>query len=358
MSTISITKLEKFLMQHEMVPSMFYTNNKGKCVFLEVFTANNDSFLVYISSKYNLIVSPDENKIITIEKHKINNSGDILDNYCPESSINTIEDTYEEVSIVKHLGKDKQSLDQKYKKLITLTKKDNEIIKSMFRQTRRLNLCMQGLMYTLCMINDDYIFYNKDESSSTGLYSIEKNDVYKNKNRRLLTVVSLETLYKTVKNTSENVKEIRKNIHEVILKNLDKHSDFIYSFVKDIKTYEKSIKNKLEEYKDRLTNIESTLSVMMEREDKLYEDKIEKEQKIRLSTRHGLNRDLEIAKGTRETEEKLLDIRNTKKELVRNIISLKSKYDNVLLSSDDTLFDISVLSDTISCRLKKIKFNI
>ena len=208
------------------------------------------------------------------------------------------------------------------------------------------------------MINNNYIFYNKDDGNLTGLYSIQKNESYKNKNRRLLTVVSLETLYKTSKDTSDNIKEIRKNIHDVIIKNLNKHSTFILGFVKDINTYEKSILTKLDGYKQRLDHIEKTLNLLTEKEDKLYEEKIEKEQNIRISSRAGINREIQISKGTREIDMKLVDINNSKKELIRNIISLKSKYDNALLLSDDNLFDISVLTDTINTKLKSIKFNI
>ena len=84
MTNISINKLEKFLGLNEMVPSIYYVNNRMRCIFLEVFTINNnDSFIIYIPSKYSMIVDEHE-KIVMIEKHKINPSGDIIDNYCPE----------------------------------------------------------------------------------------------------------------------------------------------------------------------------------------------------------------------------------------------------------------------------------
>ena len=56
-----------------------------------------------------------------------------------------------------------------------------------------------------------------------------------------------------------------------------------------------------------------------------------------------VHRDLEITKHTKDYDNKLNDLNTNKKEVLRNIISLKTKYNTLTLTSDNLLFDTSVM---------------
>ena len=68
-----------------------------------------------------------------------------------------------------------------------------------------------------------------------------------------------------------------------------------------------------------------------------------------------IHRDLEITRQTKEYDNKIADINTHKKEVLRNIISLKTKYSTLTLTSDAVLFDTSVMVHKINQNVDYIK---
>ena len=95
------------------------------------------------------------------------------------------------------------------------------------------------------------------------------------------------------------------------------------------------------------------LNDVVDNEKKLLVKKSEVDEKLSLKQQtRGLNRDIEYGKLVRPIEVKLNELNGTKKDLIRNVVSLKTKHDNLLLVADSFSFDILVMLQTVNQKLQ------
>ena len=85
------------------------------------------------------------------------------------------------------------------------------------------------------------------------------------------------------------------------------------------------------------------------------QEKIDTVNNIILKNIQKLSTDLEITRQTKEYDNKIADINTHKKEVLRNIISLKTKHSTLTLTSDAVLFDTSVMVHKINQNVDYIK---
>jgi hypothetical protein len=352
--SLSVRKLEKFLSKYEMVPNNFFVDKSGMCVYLEVFTIkNNNSFILYLPKKYRMVVNYTTN-VFQINKHKIDESGDLLDKFTDKSFVKSTEAGYDEISIQKHLGVSKNielQTTEKYNRPIIITEKENETMKGMYRQTKRLGMCVQGTKYGICTISSTHMYCANKDNTIDG-FSVNSDDS-KHKYRKFLVMIDLEVLYAKIKNIVYDITDIKASITNIIVKNLSKHVSIIEKTMigYDIKRHENFVIKKIDEYKTRLTDVENTLKQLLNTETKILEKRSDAENEINMTVKKGIKRDMEINKQMKVYDTKLQDIINVKKELFRNIVSLKIKHDNVVLISDDIFFDITVMHESIANKM-------
>ena len=139
------------------------------------------------------------------------------------------------------------------------------------------------------------------------------------------------------------IKNINKNIIPV--------SNILNS--KDLLTKKHNEVNiKLEEYSSRYNILKKSVDELKKQERKIIERKVEINDNKKPHRSNILSRDIEHTKQTRDLELKLQRITDAKKELFRNVVSLRVKYYNLLLQIDSIVFDIIVMTETITNKIK------
>jgi hypothetical protein len=350
-TTLSLSKLEKYLAKNEMIPNNFFIDKNGVCVYIEIFTIkNNNSFLLYIPAKYQVKVEYKTN-IFVLNKHAIDEGGDLLEQMTDKSSVKKGEYGYDEITMTNRLGE--TNAEDKYNRPIRISQKEMTTMKGIYRQVRRLGLCMQGTKYGICVTNSSHMYCATD--SDIYGYSITTEE-HKHKYRKYFVVVDIEFLYAKVKNIVTDVLDIKRSISEVLTKNLSNHVNTISTaFVGyDVRRREMAVNSKITEYKTRLLDVEKILTGVLESETKVLEKRMEADERLRVNTRNILQRDIERTKQLRTYDIKLEEFINTKKELFRNIVSLKIKHDHTALISDDIMFDVAVMCEDIIKKMTSI----
>jgi transposase len=157
---LSLRKLQRLLENKRLVLQRYFTI-KGMCVYIEVLIVETaDIFFLYIPSKYDIKApkSPSTFKIANID---INEDGTIAGDYAGELDNVELEKTYEEVNIdITHGENLEDQLENSYNHPLSLkdiNKNEMKILREIFRQLKRLRLCVQSLKYKLCITYKNYL---------------------------------------------------------------------------------------------------------------------------------------------------------------------------------------------------------
>lgn len=348
---LSIKKFEKFMFNNGIISNNFFTNSDNICLFVEaICLKTTESFIISIPSKYKMSIENSSN-VFKITKNAVPNREDTIDEY---TTLNR--KIYEPIDL-NNENKDTSEtyMEQRYNKPIILeeTKKD----RSMYRQIKRLGFCLNGLFYKLALIKLEDIYFINNEHQIIH-YKI-KDYTSKQKYRKIFVTINIEYLFEHTETISNDITTIKKSIFNIIEKNMEtnmKNFKDKWSENKNIKDIETTINNKQIEYTNRLIKVNKTLDELNEEEMKILEKKSDLENVIGMKVfRSNFARDLELTRNTRPLEIKLTEINNNKKELIRNILSLKTKLDNIMLSSDETIFVINVLTNSIQSYISTFK---
>ena len=349
-------KLETFLSKHGMVSKNFFVDEKMRCIYIEVLTLKHtESFMLYIPSRYIIRVEQGTNVFI-IQPYNISDNGDIIDSYADGSKLKETENKYSEIQVKNHMtGKYnvEQNVEESYNRPILLSGKSDSN-RDIFRQLRRLGRCLQSTKYKLLITTSSFL-YCITRDNNINLYNVELHDEMKHKLRKIFVSMDLEMLYDQIKTTPEHIREIKEGIASVLLTNFSKHMNNASTMLADTKLVEQrntSITSKQLEYIKRTGEVEKMLNDVVENEKKLLVKKTEVDEKLSLKQTRGLNRDVEYVKLVRPIELKLNELNETKKDLIRNLVGLKMKQDNLLLIADSFSFDILVMLQTVNQKLQ------
>lgn len=348
---LSIKKFEKFMFNNGIISNNFFINSNNICLFVEaICLKTTESFIIKIPSKYKMSIENGSN-VFKISNDIIPNREDTIEEYT--TLTNHLYDPIEINNETKDISE--RSMEQKYNRPIFLeeTKKD----RSIYRQIKRLGFCLNGLFYKLALVKMEDVYFIDNENKIIH-YKI-KDFINKQKYRKIFVTVNIEDLFENTEKISNDIINIKKSIFGIIEKNmLSNMKDFKERWIetKNIKDIESLINNKKSEYTTRLQKVNKTLDELNEEEMKILEKKSDVENVIGMKVfRSTFTRDLELSRNTRPLEVKLEEINNNKKEIIRNILSLKTKLDNIMLCTDETIFVINVLTNSIQNHINTFK---
>lgn len=354
---LSFNKLEKLLSKKGMIPKKYFVI-KGVIVYMEVLSISNaDSFMLYIPSKYQIDIG-NGNDVYKIRYIDVTEDGHIPADYAGEPDDFDLNKDYDGDDIDLSPGithKDIAGyLEEKYKHPVSL--KDNKDIgrnnsvqlREVFRQLRRLKFCTQSIKYKIVITTGSY------------LCCIRRDDTYEcffvenfeeTKERRLMISIDLETLYEKINSVSIDIKTVRDGIYRVLDKNQVKHVNNIEKMLEN--------KNKIMLFSDTVIRKKNKYSMALERLEVLLDDLINAEKKIiekltdvenrffGQASLKGMHVDIEKSNQLSKYENELSRINVIKQELIRNILSVKTKHDNLGLRVDNIVFDNIIMIDAI-----------
>jgi hypothetical protein len=357
---LTIKKLEELLGSKNIIINKIFTID-NLAVYIEVLCISNANiFLLYIPSKYDVHVDSrtDIYKISYIELDKLTNS--VAKDYGEDLDKNELETTYNEIELQTQLSKDKDNLtgvlEEKYKRPISLTnitKKDKKDLQDIFRQLERLKFCVQSIKYKLGIVYKNYLVpIRRDDSIDSYLIK----DYLGKPTYSMMVIVDLETFYTSINSIELDVNTVQDGIYKILDKNQNSHTQ---SF-KDLLEREKNIAlnidnlfNKKTQYTEYLKQLEQLLKSTNQTEQKILEDMATAKEKYS-SQEQTMKTDIEKSHVLNRFKRDLEKISIVKQDIIKNIIEIKGKREDIFLVSDNFLFDNIVMLNALFSNINKL----
>ena len=349
---LSLQKLVRLLGSKGLIPKRYFTVG-GMCVYIEILAIDNaDLFFLYIPSKYD-IKTPSGPTTFKISSIEINEDGTIPGDYAGEVDNVELEKSYQEVDVGNTNSSEnlEDQLESNYNYPLSLkdiNKQDMKELREVFRQLKRLRLCVHSLKYKLCITFKNYLCCIRRDNTFDGFIIREWRG---NDERRLIVNLDLESLYDKLNTVSLDVRTVREGVYRVLDRNQVKHTLNLHKILQHKETFTSSsefISGKKQKYVSYLGRLESMLGKLntasLSTTDKitLINDQYESETSIK-----GLHKDIEKSHLIAKQEEELTNISAVKREVIRNILIVKGKIEDLSLKTDKVCFDNIIMLDAI-----------
>jgi hypothetical protein len=344
---LNIKKLQGFLAKKEYIPTKYFVKH-NTCLFIELFCCQSgDVIVLYIPSKYEFPLKADaKSNIFKLEE---------IDMKMGEYVDKTDDKDYADFNI-ELTPKDNEIEDQlennyHYKISIkNINKGDIIELASIYRQLRRLRYCVSTIKYKIATIYKNYFCaIRRDDTISC--FTVKHYPQMQAK--RLLIVVDLETLYDK-DHILTDIQTVRDSIYRVLEKNQGMHARILNKMIEnkqDIILIPQYLESKVIKYDDLIHRYTNLLKAVSQEETTL----IDKLKAIKNNTEPGIATDIDRIHRQGITEKDLEKTGNLKGEITKNIILLRSKRENIILSVDNILFDNSVMFDKIIQNFAQMK---
>ena len=364
--TFSLAKLEKVLNEHSILIKNIYTQS-GDCIYIEIYSVNTgDNILLYIPSKYS-IPAPSSKNVFKIKDIEISEEGTIVGDYTNEPDKFELEKIYTEIDLPMDTAegesgkKIEEKMEEKYDRKISLKNIDDIDIKKLreiFRQLKRLALCVQSVKYKLCICYKHYICCIHRDGTTLKGYNIKE---YKSRedNMRLLATVDLPTFYEKLSNVTVEIKQVLSGVQKVLDRNQNKHTEHLSKILEQRATLlntSKIIFTKKKEYQQYLEKLEKMLIDIQKVEEiknnslKALHNTIS----LRDKSIKAVHSDTEDIYRISSIETEIENILKTKQEILTNMSYVRTKYDNISLQIDNICFDLIVLTHEVALHYYKL----
>jgi hypothetical protein len=359
---LSLTKLERLLATNGLVIKKIFTVD-NMCVYIEVLCLSSaDIFLLYIPSKYD-ISSTNQKNTYKITHLKIGKLDNIAEDYAGKPDNFELEDVYEDVDLDltqdrAHKDDLEGHLEESYKRPLSMkdvSNDDTRDLKDVYRQLNRLRFCVQSIEYKLAIQFKNYMCCVRRDDSVDCFFIKHYNGSI---DRKLFVIVNLETLYNKIESVEMDVNNVRHGVYKVLNKNQLSHARNLqrsFDEKKDISEFSEIIDQRKIEYNDYITKLETMLLQLCSVEMKIVEQLMNVQDKYKSTGIKGLHDDIAKSRELSKYENQLEKMGDTKQEIIKNILLLKTKQEDTYLRCDRAFFDNSVMLDAISKNMVQLQ---
>ena len=354
--SLSLAKLENLLVSKGFVVINYFELDEA-CFYIELFAVKTaDTFLMYIPSKYNFPITNGTNSF-KIKYLDIDNADNVPDEYAVKQDDVDIEDIYGNTNI--ELSADKKNMEEElennYKRPISLrdiSGNDTLTLKAIHRQLRRFKYCVQNLKYKLAVIYKNYICAIRRDDS-IDFFSVKNYP--RNDSKKLMIIIDLETFYDSNENLLNDIQIVRESIYKLLEKNQGTQARMISKILenkKDVIVMPQELQRKKVRYNKMTRELFVMLNTVTDAENKISE------QLEALNTKYqesSLENDINKAHERDKLEKELDNINRIKSDIGKNILVLREKRENKILSIDKLSFDNAVMLDVILKNFSKLK---
>lgn len=354
--SLSLEKLEKLLVSKGFVVINYFELDEA-CFYIELFAVKTaDTFLMYIPSKYNFPITKDTNSF-KIKYLDVDNADNVPDEYAVKQDDVDIEDIYGNTNI--ELSADKKNMEEElennYKRPISLrdiSGNDTLTLKAIHRQLRRFKYCVQNLKYKLAVLYKNYICAIRRDDT-IDFFSVKNYPRHDSK--KLMIIIDLETFYESNENLLNDIQVVRESIYKLLEKNQGTQVRIISKILenkKDVIVMPQELQRKKARYNKMTRELFIMLNTMADAENKISE------QLEALNTKYqesSLENDINRAHERDKLEKELDKINTIKSDIGKNILVLREKRENKILSIDKLSFDNAVMLDVILKNFSKLK---
>ena len=349
--SLSISKLEKMMKKSGILPKKYFAMD-SMCIYIEgLILETADVILVYIPSKYE-IQAPSSGNVFKLSAIEVNEDGTIPGDY--GVTTDDTENQYEQVNLGIDTNGEKieDQLESSYNHQLSLkdlSGKDTGQLREVFRQLKRLGLCVQTLKYKLCITFKNYLTCIRRDNSFEGFVI---DGPPSNSDRKLRISIDLESLYTKPTSIAMDVKTVRDGIYKVLNKNQIRHTNNLQKILDHKMDFVKSSENtnaKKAKYAKYLSRLDKMLQVLSEAE-------IKEKHSIELTHQSyesnngvkGLQIDIEKSHILSKHSEKITHINMVRQDVIRYSLQVKGELEDLSLRIDKICFDNIVMIDAIT----------
>lgn len=362
---LSVSKLEKLFSTKGFILNKFFVMSKI-VMYVEVLSITTaELFLLYIPSKYKFKMQRGDNVFkIKYQDNLCNDQNDYntAEEYTGEPEEHQVEHTYKEIDINvsptlkgHNIG---PHLDENYKKAIVLKDISNDDLKELrdiCRQLKRFKFCVQNVKYKISIIYKNYMCSIKRDNSIE-CYTIKK---YNDRDvKQLYITVDLELVYEKMDSLLLNMQTIRQGLYNILDKNHFTHTKTLQKLMEEkcnMLSFSDKSHIKKQEYEKYLIEVSDMLVAINVSEKKCLEQLHELEEKFS-NQNQGLHNDIEKSHQMSRLQTELTKIQSIKEDVVKTIFELRIKRENIMLNTDNVMFDNTVLVEYILRNFSKLNF--
>lgn len=346
--SLSVSKIESLFRMNGFV-SRQYLAVDGDCMYIEVIDVkSSETFLVYIPSKYTVKVKG--RGVINMTYIEVEEQ----DDYADVDDVD-VEKQYDRVTMelspdTKNIGKLASSLEQGYRKPITLRDMQVENMKKtkdMRRQMNRLSFCVQHIPYKLGMFYKSFACIIRRDNSIDSFLLAGVNQL----SRKLVATTDLEMIVEKSTNISRDISRVRDGIHSVLGKNHRVHVQSLEKMLEEragIAAYSERCQQLIDQYDFNIARFEDLSKRLLNG----YEETTEQLRQLR--NEQGVLTG-ERSRAMAKHENDIKQISATRQAVTQTLIELKNKREGMLLTIDKIMFDSSVMFDVISKNFMDLK---
>lgn len=346
--SLSLNKFRNVLISTEFIVKNIFSEHE-ECVYIELFNVKTcDSILVYIPSKYKIPTKSEEN-VYEISHMNISENGNIIDDYTTD--VGDMDDIYSDINIPstpsKHDSSEKfaKRMEENYDRPLSLINTtERKYIREIYRQLRRLALCVRDIKYKIAVCFKEYICC-VDRNNEPRSYIVKR--LKSTSERRFIVSIDLETLFEKLNTLPRDVTLIRREIQKILDKNQQRHMEYLRKTFEEKNILENStirILKKKAEYASRLNNLRRLLIRAQNSEEQLSRE-LSKHSETSLNLMKQSQNTSEFSK----IKTKIQSLEKVKHDIITNLTDAKVKYDDISLKVDNIYFNLNVLAYEINC---------
>lgn len=337
---LSLKKLEELIRVSGYTPTSYYVMD-GICFYIELLSVNTgEVFQMYIPSDYNFVVSPSSN-VFEIEYIDLEEGLNKSDEYGNEKNKAREYDKYA-INFSPEQNQMEDFLEKKYKYSINIKEmkhSDEDILKAIRRQVKRLQYCVQDLDYKLSIHYKNYICTIRRDNT---IDCLRVKNFSGDRKLRLFVVPDLEVFYKNKEKMPQEISNVRQGVYRILDKNQSVHkhvSSKLLNNKDDILSVPDQAYSKKMHYLNLLGELEEILDLANGAEHSIKENMANEQDSKKIA----------------EHDDKLNKIILLKNDIIQTIIHVKEKNDNISLSFDKVMFDNSVMLDSMINNFQQLK---
>jgi len=349
---LSYNKLEKIINNNNFIIDSVFSI-KQFCTFLKLVNIFGDTFYIYIPSKYSIDVTHAKTNLFNIKEIEIEDLD--IDDYIQDKDDLELQKDYNNIQIEQDITDFKKSLENSYDQQIKLKNVNDQnklCLTQIFRQIRRLKLCLENTSYNILITFRNFICLNKDSFNRIFLINDNKYVFFDQYNLHIFMI--LDTFIDNITTVNNDITTLTEGISQILNKNQTKHSLKIAKML-EIQSKLSINSNKInkikQEYDMFLIRLKNILNNILINEKKIMNDIKQLNQHRYKSNIHD---DIQKSKNISLLQNKLMQIRQLKNDTIYKIIEIKKKYFNISLKTDKIMFDNSVMLDTIINNFQKL----
>lgn len=357
---LSISKLEELLASKGFVPSKYFVMD-GLCFYIELIAIQSaNKFLLYIPSKYKFNIDKGPN-VFKIRYIDMDSSDNTTDEYAGSPDNVNVESAYGDARIDLSPARGEKledHLEESYRRPISLndiSTEDTHDLKATYRQMRRLRYCVQSIKYKVGIMFKNYICAIRRDDS-IDCFSIKHHP--RKDCKKMLVIIDLEMFYEKNEKILSDIETVRTGIHNILVKNQGTHTRMMSRMLEskeEIESISGKTQVKKAKYDSYIRKLERMLDVLNQAEKRYVAELYEVGERSGDATAQGMHSDIQNAHRKNQIETEIAKINKIKEKVMRNIMILRERRENTVLSIDKIMFDNTVMFDCMVKNFAKLK---